>query len=204
MEELTTPSVCPALTLFHQQLQVKIASNSAYRLLLFESGVFSISKPGIASLGLSGAVPVNVVATKYDKFSTLPYLQLTGWTAADAFLMVLFMMAAYLGYAYITAGLVSIEPLRQRNYYFLAAVWFWLVIDFFSGFFNQAQLRRVDAINDGLSVILETYLMSLSSPWRKIASNIDRRLLRRQYKPEKNKFLSKIDKIDFYDPLEGY
>jgi len=149
------------------------------------SSVFSISKPGIASLGLSGAVPVNVVATKYDKFSTLPYLQLTGWTAADAFLMVLFMMAAYLGYAYITAGLVSIEPLRQR-------------------FFNQAQLRRVDAINDGLSVILETYLMSLSSPWRKIASNIDRRLLRRQYKPEKNKFLSKIDKIEFYDPLEGY
>ena len=62
----------------------------------------------------------------------------------------------------------------------------------------------MDAINDGLSVILETYLMSLSSPWRKIASNIDRRLLRRQYKPEKNKFLSKIDKIEFYDPLEGY
>ena len=58
-------------------------------------------------------MPGSVVATNYDKFSTLPYLQLNGWTGADAFLMVLVLMAAYVGYAYLNAGLVSIEPLRR-------------------------------------------------------------------------------------------
>ena len=61
----------------------------------------------------NGALPGVVVATNYDKFATLPYLQLSGWTGADAFLLVLVMMAAYLGYAYLTAGLVDINPLRK-------------------------------------------------------------------------------------------
>ena len=67
------------------------------------------------SLGLTGSVPGAVVATKYDRFSTLPYLQLSGWTAADAFLLVLLMMAAYLTYGYLTASLVSVEPLRRSE-----------------------------------------------------------------------------------------
>ena len=56
-----------------------------------------------------------MIATKYDRFSTLPYLQLTGWSGADAFVLVLVLMAAYLGYAYLNAGLVSIEPLRRSK-----------------------------------------------------------------------------------------
>ena len=67
------------------------------------------------SLGLTGSVPGAVVATKYDRFSTLPYLQLSGWTAADAFLLVLLMMGAYLTYGYLTASLVSVEPLRRSE-----------------------------------------------------------------------------------------
>lgn len=79
------------------------------------------------SLGLTGSVPGAVVATKYDRFSTLPYLQLSGWTAADAFLLVLLMMGAYLTYGYLTASLVSVEPLRrsespQRRYLLRALI----------------------------------------------------------------------------------
>jgi len=145
------------------------------------SGVFTVTKP---SLGLTGSVPGAVVATKYDRFSTLPYLQLSGWTAADAFLLVLLMMGAYLTYGYLTASLVSVEPLRRR-------------------IFNEAQLARVDALNDGLSLILETYLMSLANPWKKIATNIDRNLLLRRRKSSKNKFVSRVD-LDVNDPLRGY
>ena len=57
----------------------------------------------------------SVVATNYDKFSTLPYLQLQGWTGADAFALVLVLMGLYVGYAYLNAGLVSIEPLRRSK-----------------------------------------------------------------------------------------
>ena len=69
----------------------------------------------------------------------------------------------------------------------------------FSGFFNDAQLKRLDAVGDGLNLIAETYLMSLSSPWKRIANNIDRNLLK-SYRPQKNKFLSRIDE----DPLAGF
>jgi len=144
------------------------------------SSVFSVTKP---TLTFGGAVPLNVVATKYDRFSTLPYLQLSGWTAADAFLLGLFMITGYFIYAYSTASLVDIEPLRRR-------------------FLNPAQLARVDAVNDGLSLILKTYLMSLSSPWRKIASNIDNNLLKRR-KASKNKFITRAD-LELDDPLHGY
>ena len=75
-------------------------------------GVFTITKP---TLTFGGAAPLNVVATNYDRFSTLPYLQLSGWTAADAFLLGLFMIGGYFVYAYATASLVDIEPLRRRE-----------------------------------------------------------------------------------------
>ena len=68
------------------------------------------------TLGGGGVVP-NVVATNYDKFSTLPYLQLQGWTGADAFALVLVLMGLYVGYAYLNAGLVSIEPLRRSKFF---------------------------------------------------------------------------------------
>ena len=188
------------------------------------------------SLGLTGSVPGAVVATKYDRFSTLPYLQLSGWTAADAFLLVLLMMGAFLTYGYLTASLVSVEPLRrseapQRRYLLRlfrvfcvvftiterapTRAFFWLktpgwfvcssnfVSSLFSGIFNEAQLARVDALNDGLSLILETYLMSLANPWKKIATNIDRNLLLRRRKSSKNKFVSRVD-LDVNDPLRGY
>ena len=77
------------------------------------------------------------------------------------------------------------------------------VSSLFSGIFNEAQLARVDALNDGLSLILETYLMSLANPWKKIATNIDRNLLLRRRKSSKNKFVSRVD-LDVNDPLRGY
>ena len=166
--------------------------------ILIFKGVFSVTKP---TLTFGGAVPLNVVATKYDRFSTLPYLQLSGWTAADAFLLGLFMIVGYFIYAYSTASLVDIEPLRRsKRYIFYKS----LELTYFDvlGFLNPAQLARVDAVNDGLSLILETYLMSLSSPWRKIASNIDNNLLKRR-KASKNKFITRAD-LELDDPLHGY
>jgi len=135
------------------------------------SSVFTVRKP---SLSFSGPLPGSIIATKYDRLSTLPYLQLAGWTQREAIFIVLFMVAIYFVYAYITANLVSIEPLRRK-------------------FFNDAQLSRFDAINEGMSVIANTYLMSLSSPWRKIAQNIDKHLLKKPSLSQ-NKFLKKYGK----------
>ena len=143
-----------------------------------------------------------MVATKYDRFSTLPYLQLSGWTAADAFLLGLFMIVGYFIYAYSTASLVDIEPLRRSERYIFYKSLKLTYFDALLGFLNPAQLARVDAVNDGLSLILETYLMSLSSPWRKIASNIDNNLLKRR-KASKNKFITRAD-LELDDPLHGY
>ena len=161
--------------------------------------MFSITKP---TLTFGGAVPLNVVATNYDRFSTLPYLQLSGWTAADGFLLGLFMIAGYFIYAYSTASLVDIEPLRRSESYILVFKSHDLTYFNALGFLNRAQLARVDAVNDGLSLILETYLMSLASPWKKIASNIDNNLLKRR-KASKNKFLTRAD-LELDDPLNGY
>ena len=61
-------------------------------------------------------MPGAVIATKYDRLSTLPYLQLAGWTQREAIFIVLFMVAIYFGYAYISANLVSIEPLRRSEF----------------------------------------------------------------------------------------
>ena len=58
-----------------------------------------------------------IVATKYDRLATLPYLQLSGWTQREAILIVLFMIAIYFLYAYISANLISIEPLRKSKLY---------------------------------------------------------------------------------------
>ena len=60
-------------------------------------------------------------------------------------------------------------------------------------FFNEFQLARLDAINEGVSLIADTYLMSLSSPWRKIAENIDKHLLKKPTSSQ-NKFLKKFGK----------
>ena len=143
------------------------------------------------SLTYSGPLPGTVIATKYDRLSTLPYLQLAGWTQREAIFIVLFMVAMYFAYAYITANLVSIEPMRQSevspkrsndN-----------VFPFLVEFFNEAQLSRFDAINEGMSVIADTYLTSLSSPWRKIAQNIDQHLPKKPTSSQ-NKFLKKYGK----------
>ena len=75
--------------------------------------MFTITKP---SFTYSGPLPGTVIATKYDRLSTLPYLQLAGWTQREAIFIVLFMVAIYFGYAYITANLVSIEPMRQSEF----------------------------------------------------------------------------------------
>ena len=160
--------------------------------------MFTITKP---TLTFGGAAPLNVVATNYDRFSTLPYLQLSGWTAADAFLLGLFMIGGYFIYAYATASLVDIEPLRRRENRLICICKTLNCLDVL-GFLNPAQLRRVDAINDGLSLILETYLMSLAHPWKKIASNIDKNLLKRR-KVSKNKFITRED-FELDDPLHGY
>ena len=44
--------------------------------------------------------------------------------------------------------------------------------------------------------------MSLANPWKKIASNIDKNLLKRR-KVSKNKFITRED-LELDDPLHGY
>ena len=56
-----------------------------------------------------------IVSTPYNKFSTLPYLQLPGWTATDAILIAVSMLVLYYGYAYLTADLVSLEPIKRSE-----------------------------------------------------------------------------------------
>ena len=72
-----------------------------------------MTKPSVT---YSGPLPGTIIATKYDRLSTLPYLQLAGWSQREAIFIVLFMVAMYFGYAYISANLVSIEPMRQSEF----------------------------------------------------------------------------------------
>jgi len=138
-----------------------IISLSSFTLLSSGSStVFSISKPSKKIFG--GVVP-GIVSTPYNKFSTLPYLQLPGWTATDAILIAISMLVLYYGYAYLTADLVSLEPIKRR-------------------LFNGAQIDRVDALQSGLEAIADTYLLSMSHPWKNILENIDNNLLRKDSK----------------------
>merc|ERR1711953_1032013 len=127
-------------------------------------------QPGLQRAGLQQQAPA--VPPPEDKGGR--DLRRGGGEEREAIFIVLFMVAIYFVYAYITANLVSIEPLRRK-------------------FFNDAQLSRFDAINEGMSVIANTYLMSLSSPWRKIAQNIDKHLLKKPSLSQ-NKFLKKYGK----------
>eukprot|EP00091_Calanus_sinicus_P017183 TRINITY_DN37029_c0_g1_i1.p1 TRINITY_DN37029_c0_g1~~TRINITY_DN37029_c0_g1_i1.p1 ORF type:complete len:182 (+),score=28.43 TRINITY_DN37029_c0_g1_i1:271-816(+) len=61
----------------------------------------------------SGGVISGIVSTPYDKFSTLPYLQLPGWTATDAIIIAISMVVMYYVYAYINASSVSLAPLER-------------------------------------------------------------------------------------------
>ena len=74
--------------------------------------MFTITKP---TLSYSGPVPSGIVATKYDRLATLPYLQLSGWTQREAIFIVLAMIAVYFLYAYVSANLISIEPMRRSE-----------------------------------------------------------------------------------------
>ena len=75
--------------------------------------MFSITKP---TLTFGGAVPLNVVATNYDRFSTLPYLQLTGWTYNDALNLVgLIAIILLLSQLPRIASLFSLAPTVKRS-----------------------------------------------------------------------------------------
>jgi hypothetical protein len=133
--------------------------------------VFTVSKPAKTIFG--GVVP-GIVSTPYDKFSTLPYLQLPGWTATDAIIIAISMLVLYYSYAYVTASSVSLEPLKRR-------------------LFSEGQIERVDALHSGLEAITDTYLLSMSHPWKNIMENIDRNLLKQSSTKHvnKNKLLRK-------------
>jgi len=149
-----------------------LISLSSFTLLSSGSStVFTVSKPSVPIFG--GVIP-GIVHTPYDKFSTLPYLQLPGWTATDAIMIALSMVVLYYGYAYVNAESVSLAPLKRK-------------------LFNEAQIERVDALHSGMAAIADTYLLSMSNPWKNILENIDRNLLKRSESTyvNKNKFLKK-------------
>eukprot|EP00090_Calanus_glacialis_P016218 TRINITY_DN25438_c0_g1_i1.p1 TRINITY_DN25438_c0_g1~~TRINITY_DN25438_c0_g1_i1.p1 ORF type:complete len:303 (-),score=79.20 TRINITY_DN25438_c0_g1_i1:322-1119(-) len=92
-----------------------ILSLSSFTLLSSgSSAVFSVSKP--SSVPIFGGVISGIVSTPYDKFSTLPYLQLPGWTATDAIIIAISMVVLYYVYAYVNASSVSLEPLKRSEY----------------------------------------------------------------------------------------
>ena len=76
------------------------------------SSVFTVTKTVQPSFG---GVVANIVATKYDRFSTLPYLQLPGWSSGDAVIIALVMMVGYYLYAYSNADEVSLLPLKKST-----------------------------------------------------------------------------------------
>ena len=78
-----------------------------------------VSKPG----GFSGAVVIpGVVHTNYDKFSTLPYLQLTGWTYNDALNLVgIIFLAILISQLPRLTPLLSLAPtIKRSKIYFIS------------------------------------------------------------------------------------
>ena len=78
------------------------------------SGAFTISVP---SVGFTNAVVIpGVVTTNYNKWDTLPYLQLTGWTYNDALNIVgLIGLILLLSQLPRVASLFSLAPTVKRS-----------------------------------------------------------------------------------------
>jgi len=128
----------------------------------FTISIPSVVKPG----GFSGSVVIpGVVHTNYDKFSTLPYLQLTGWTYNDALNLVGFIFLTIL----ITqlprlSPLLSLAPSMKRRFFDLLD---YAESDQFSA--------RMDALQDGLVDIVHKTRESVAYPWVDLLQSLGRK-----------------------------
>ena len=79
-------------------------------------GAFTVSVPSV-SVGFTNAVVVpGIVSTNYNKWDTLPYLQLTGWRYSDALNLVgLIALILLLSQLPRVADLFAFAPTMKRS-----------------------------------------------------------------------------------------
>merc|ERR1719342_113556 len=78
------------------------------------------------------------------------------------------MLAIYYLYAYLNASEVSLEPVKRK-------------------LFTESQMERMDRLQSGLEAVRDTYMLSMSNPWKNILENIDSKLLKKTTKQKSTK-----------------
>ena len=82
-------------------------------MIFFSAAAFTVSVPAVVTYSSTGGFPVNVVSTTYNKWATLPYLQLTGINTQDILALgglILFTLLAF------QLRTVSFTPIKRSEW----------------------------------------------------------------------------------------
>ena len=88
-----------------------LASHKPLHYIFFPPAAFTVAVP-LVTYSSSGGFPVNVVSTTYNKWATLPYLQLSGINYQDTLTLggiILFLLLAF------QLRTVSFSPIKRSE-----------------------------------------------------------------------------------------
>ena len=85
-----------------------------YTLILI-SGAFTITLPAIVRPIVSPPALAGITVTNYNKYSTLPLLQLTGWSYNDALYLGLVTAVVYFTVFHLPSLLQAVEPIKKSK-----------------------------------------------------------------------------------------
>jgi hypothetical protein len=126
------------------------------------TNAFTVSIPSIVSV----PIYTGITHTNYNKYATLPLLQLTGWTYDDAVSAGIATILLYLAVFHLPNLVSSFQPIKRRILNFSES-------DDFSS--------RMDALQDGVIDILGNTVSDFAGPWVGIVKQFGRNLLNRRY-----------------------
>lgn len=126
------------------------------------TSAFTVSIPSIVSVPIYNGL----TTTNYNKYSTLPLLQLSGWSYTDAVYAGIATILLYIAIFQLPILLQSIEPIKRRILTYSES-------DDFA--------TRIDALQDGLIDVLGNTVGDFAAPWMGIVRQFGRNLLNRKY-----------------------
>jgi len=126
------------------------------------TGAFTVRIPSIVSVPIYSGL----TTTNYNKYATLPLLQLTGWSYNDAVTAGIATILLYLAVFQLPSLIQSIDPIKRRLLTYSESD------DFAS---------RMDALQDGLLDVMGDTVKDFASPWVGVVKQFGRNLLNRRY-----------------------
>lgn len=123
------------------------------------TSAFTVSVP-VVTYASTGGFPVNVVSTTYNKWATLPYLQLSGINYQDTLALGGIILLLLLAFQLRT---VSFTPIKRR---------FFEILDYAdSGEFAE----RIDEFQTGVLDAISTTTGNVAHPWVDIIHTLERK-----------------------------